>query len=747
MGGLALRVRSRLAWPVLVISLLLALAACQTTGTGGDARYSIFFSPADHVTQLVEDGDLDAAVTVFVDQKPYFDDPSNEDAKLAATALVSAAAASKQLDIDAARATLRDVTWPAPPEAWPEIKSALADANTLIAAFPPAELLDAAPDAAKAMSDFIARSANLRRKIATDAPNRFKEYDLTGPAFAEVYPVSISDKNLYGPILAERLEDLNRLSLATHGEVFAKYGGDPVSLGPAAETLIDHFVARVDREMEARHGDGIAGALASIEHIGAAGLEIPDNQRMRVGFAESTSRSLLKGGAIEFPPEIEIDVPVQAMKNDLTVALLDPNAPEFVVVFQVALAKSTRTVEDMVPNGSRAIVGYKSDPNPAYQQAQIEMNQAQMNYTSAQSTYTAYSMQPGLGAAFAALAAAIQMNEAEEVYQEKTRLFQETPQFVETPIYQSYTYRTGKIKARKTMTVTYYIIDRVKGTYYTSVLDVVEREEFAVGFGVLENDPSKNSILAGLDSEEDVSEWEDSPATIPLSLILKHYSQNQAEAKPYKSAQAILADMTADRNRVLAAYEEENFEQRPLNDPRFNHVVAIFTGTSLGSGFYVRPDIVMTNYHVVQDAEFVELKTYDGQETFGKVIAQDARLDLALVKVQSRGIPVEFMRDKSLQPGDTVEAIGHPRGFEFTITRGIVSSIRREDSIVAPGGDKVLFVQTDADINPGNSGGPLFKGDLLVGVNDWGRTDSTGLNFAIHFSEALRFIENHLGSS
>jgi serine protease Do len=257
-------------------------------------------------------------------------------------------------------------------------------------------------------------------------------------------------------------------------------------------------------------------------------------------------------------------------------------------------------------------------------------------------------------------------------------------------------------------------------------------------------DPELSTISNTLDSEDQVVEWEKNGSTISLSLLLDHYLENKKSRKEYKNADQLLAKLNDEKNRIIAKYNSENFEEKSLKDPRFDHTVAIFTGESLGSGFYVTPDVVMTNYHVVDEAQFVELKKYDGTETFGRVIAKDARLDIALVSVQSRGVPVRFMTEKDLHPGDYIDVIGHPQGYEFTITRGIVSAIRRHSSIVASGGDDVLFVQTDADINPGNSGGPVFKGDLVIGVSDWGRSDSTGLNFLIHFSEVLNFLKGNL---
>ena len=106
------------------------------------------------------------------------------------------------------------------------------------------------------------------------------------------------------------------------------------------------------------------------------------------------------------------------------------------------------------------------------------------------------------------------------------------------------------------------------------------------------------------------------------------------------------------------------------------------------------------------------------------------------------GKPVVFFDDQ-LKQGEMVEALGHPKGRKFSLTKGWISAVRKESSVYsATGQSDVLFIQTDAAINSGNSGGPLFYKDKVVGVNTQGlHKDSTeGMNFAVHFSEVNQFL-------
>jgi serine protease Do len=131
------------------------------------------------------------------------------------------------------------------------------------------------------------------------------------------------------------------------------------------------------------------------------------------------------------------------------------------------------------------------------------------------------------------------------------------------------------------------------------------------------------------------------------------------------------------------------------------------TARGLGSGFVINADgYVITNNHVVDEAADIRVKFADGRDLPGKVIGRDPKTDLALLKVEARGLPVIPVGDSSrLEVGEPVMAVGNPFGLEQTVTTGIVSATGR--SIGAGPYDD--FIQTDASINPGNSGGPLIN--------------------------------------
>jgi serine protease Do len=167
-----------------------------------------------------------------------------------------------------------------------------------------------------------------------------------------------------------------------------------------------------------------------------------------------------------------------------------------------------------------------------------------------------------------------------------------------------------------------------------------------------------------------------------------------------------------------------------------------FDSQSLGSGFIVSSDgYIVTNHHVVKEAEEVVVRLNDRRELSAEVVGSDERSDVALLKVKATDLPsVKLGRSADLKVGEWVLAIGSPFGFDHSVTAGIVSAIGRS----LPSENYVPFIQTDVAINPGNSGGPLFNLDgEVVGVNSqiYSRTGGfMGLSFAIPIDVALDVV-------
>ena len=189
--------------------------------------------------------------------------------------------------------------------------------------------------------------------------------------------------------------------------------------------------------------------------------------------------------------------------------------------------------------------------------------------------------------------------------------------------------------------------------------------------------------------------------------------------------------------------EMEELFKHFFNDPNGGGFGGEEESQSLGSGFVISQDgYILTNHHVVNNADEIIVKLTDRRELVAKLIGSDARTDIALLKVQASGLPtVSIGSPSDLKVGEWVLAIGSPFGFEQSVTAGIVSAKGRS----LPGGNYVPFIQTDVAINPGNSGGPLFNMDgKVVGINSqiYSRTGGfMGLSFAIPMDVAMNIVQ------
>ena len=165
-----------------------------------------------------------------------------------------------------------------------------------------------------------------------------------------------------------------------------------------------------------------------------------------------------------------------------------------------------------------------------------------------------------------------------------------------------------------------------------------------------------------------------------------------------------------------------------------------FKQQGLGSGFVISRDgYILTNNHVVENADQIKVKLLDGKEYTGKVVGLDPKTDLAVIKIDGASDlhPLPLGNSDNLKVGNWVMAVGSPFGLEETVTAGIVSAKGR----MIGSGPYDNFIQTDASINPGNSGGPLvnMKGEV-VGINTAIIANGQGIGFAIPVNMAKEIV-------
>lgn len=164
------------------------------------------------------------------------------------------------------------------------------------------------------------------------------------------------------------------------------------------------------------------------------------------------------------------------------------------------------------------------------------------------------------------------------------------------------------------------------------------------------------------------------------------------------------------------------------------------TRSGVGSGFIVSEDgRILTNAHVVDGADTVQVTLKDGRTFEGTVLGSDPVTDVAVIDLDAENLPTLSVSEAELLPGETAIAIGNPLGLDNTVTVGIVSATGRTSGQVGVPDKRVDFIQTDAAINPGNSGGPLLnaRGEV-IGMNTAIISGAQGLGFAIPIDAVQR---------
>jgi Do/DeqQ family serine protease len=272
--------------------------------------------------------------------------------------------------------------------------------------------------------------------------------------------------------------------------------------------------------------------------------------------------------------------------------------------------------------------------------------------------------------------------------------------------------------------------------------------------------PAVLSILIGLflTSCEEAKEKKIAQSQLaPNSVAQKQLPQTRKEVT--LSFAPLVKKIAPAVVNVYALYhpKSEGAKSPYLSDPLFKQFFEYFYGGegkekeqptdfALGSGIIVdKQGLILTNYHVIKDADVIQVALADKREFKAELVVIDKRSDLALLKINCKDdLPfLEVTPQEDLEVGDLVLAIGNPFGIGQTVTTGIISALARSEEGI---GDFRTFIQTDAAINPGNSGGPLVTTDgRLVGINTaiYSKSGgSVGIGFAIPTSLAIPVIES-----
>ncbi len=419
---------------------------------------------------------------------------------------------------------------------------------------------------------------------------------------------------------------------------------------------------------------------------------------------------------------------------------------------------------------SRIVTGIRQIPNPDYRRLEMEIRDTEKKAMLAKREseiyeYKLQTQQPtGYGwldvlGAFANTAGSISYHNNYVNLQNKLNdlisEYSTTPMYLDKEILSPYNYDLVNIKSEKK--VHYDIIQFQNNKFYQSNVSFNEEKNFNVAYNINQQDKRFEELTNKHDKMEDVKIWENTKldeVSIDGFLLKINNSTkkqlnnindvyallNYEQDKPKSFWDKLFGSKKNQKKKVKSAsLTSSSYETK---DSRFDSVVVVKTGSGMGSGFFISNDEILTNYHVVENAMSISIIDRNKKRSSAVVIKKDLKRDLALLKTNMKRDPVKFYSGQ-LKQGEMVEALGHPKGRKFSLTKGWISAIRKESSVYnATGAEDVLFIQTDAAINPGNSGGPLFYKDRVIGVNTQGlhKDTSEGMNFAVHFSEVQKFL-------
>jgi len=189
---------------------------------------------------------------------------------------------------------------------------------------------------------------------------------------------------------------------------------------------------------------------------------------------------------------------------------------------------------------------------------------------------------------------------------------------------------------------------------------------------------------------------------------------------------------------VMFAFSFDVYAMDFEPEESYQSIFVVYSGMSIGSGFAIGTNTVVTNAHVLDNLSDISIYSYDGIEYSATVYLIDDNFDIAILSVEGADFNALPVGDSSdIKVGEDIYAIGAPKSLSYTLTKGIVSSKARTIG-------RYEYIQIDAAINAGNSGGPLLnsRGEV-IGVNSMKMTDAEGIGWAIPINSVISFIESN----
>lgn len=437
--------------------------------------------------------------------------------------------------------------------------------------------------------------------------------------------------------------------------------------------------------------------------------------------------------------------------------------PEQLLMIKYTDKVSDRKITKRFDQQSQYVSGTREVYNSDYDVAQAQVLDAQSKLAQERAKDASrWADSPCTGSIFqCALADSLLSgtSEAQKVYDEAVAKLSRTSRMLSQKIYSDYEIEKVAITATKSANLVFAFFDFKNGITYREKIPLTKVKKFEViSSPIADSDVQKRKLLQGTSKENDIDEWFEENIShsfdlqnifldlkVPSNkLRLSQLNQMDYARKLLKGNSAIKTSTHLQPEEKSKAIVESLFPGRviPTQYELEDSILVVERLNGMGTGFFVTDSHVITNQHVVEGSTYLDLRTFKGEKFSGRVLATDIATDLAILRVTKKGVPLKLHDSCAIKRRENVFTIGHPKGFEYSTSRGIVSAIRDMPQPFYPeSGIRKRYIQIDASISSGNSGGPLFNSDeRVIGVNTWGRTDGQNLNFAVHCSEVKTFL-------
>lgn len=717
----------------LAISALVAmsLAGCANpNGRPPSSGYNVFYTQGDHLKDLVTKKSFPDAIKLYDDHEAWFKD------KAALAPLLDQAAAGYnetwQVMVDEAIAKCSALTWPVPREQWTQVKAALTSCKGSLSDYSSHKLLTGSRQA-QGIGALQQVTDGISQRIQADATNQMKaENPDSGRNFFDDYPAKVTiPANLFVERLAATFSPQDDTRVFRIARTY--------SAQLSNKAVKDELLREVGENFRHMAKTGSIAQIVRLYKLALGNSLAPSTIPITVGYYAASA-----DGA-PFPVSLDRDIPFDWKPVATLGGSIDT---DFVVALGLTRAILNRKVGNYAQVSSTFLAGYQTLPNPDYQTAVLNMQRAQQLMANARTnqitasqdvTCTAYgcSQNP-----WSQLSANIGMIAAQKAFNDAQQQINSTPQTIQKPVYQPYSYETAVILTVKNSEFVAFVGRPKQGVPDAYSKEVLYSKDFTLVYKVHEQD-NGSGRSSSYSKEADVDSWEKQPVKLSLITLLTEGSEKKGPV--WAQVPAAFDRKTAFASNVTQPKAHAGGKEGPASgDRRFGSVVVIKAADSLGSGFYIAADTILTNAHVVSGQTFITMQTYDGASINGKVLTADKRRDLALIKTQTTGTPAK-LSGKEVSVGLPVEVVGHPQGLQYTLTRGIVSQVRTMPPASGVGSGLVSYVQLDASISPGNSGGPVYQDGSVIGVATWkvALKSSENLNFAVHRDEVASFLREN----